>query len=171
MPSHRSVVGVTGGDQAAGDAHRTQGADRVRHVLEDLVSVDDVIDLAGVEGVHIVDTETEVGLVVVDLRLGDDVSSLVDTEDLPGRDTAGKVGGDRARPAAEVEERHAGTHVGEEIPGRVPSCSPAMGPQHAFVVAMGVLGVRHPVTVPQALVAPPPRLGRRDRFGDLLAKP
>ncbi len=73
MPGHRLVVRVPGGHEAAGGAHGPEGAHRVRHVLEDLVRVDDVIDRLGVQLVHVAHEEPEVGFVVVELRLGDDV--------------------------------------------------------------------------------------------------
>ena len=72
------------------------------------------------------------------LRLGDDVRRAVQAGDVPGVDQCGKVAGDAARPAADVEQPHAGLQGRQQVAGRVLGGAPPVRAQHALLVTVDV---------------------------------
>ena len=139
------VVAVARGDDAAGLAdapHLAQRADRVGEVLQHLVRVHDVERVVGeVERVHVGGARTRrCRLPAAFARPLAAIASADASMPItrPGRDAAREVERDRARPAADVEERRAGHEVRHEVRGGVLDGAPAMRAQHALVVAVRV---------------------------------
>ena len=147
VPGERRVVAVARGDDAAGPAHAShlaERADRILQVLEHLVRVHDVERVVvDVERVQIGGAELGVGRPLA-FALGergfDRGGRDIDSEHGRRRDPCGQVERDGAGPAADVENRHAGNEMRNEIRGRVLDGPPAVRAQHRLVMAVRVPG-------------------------------
>lgn len=121
----QQVGGLAGGDEAAaglGDAaHLAQGGDGVGDVLQHLVHVDDVEGAVGeVEVVDVAVAEVDVGdagLGGVGAGLGEGGGDGLDPRDVAVGHAPREIDADRARATADVENRHVGLDVGEEVGG------------------------------------------------------
>ena len=112
-PDEPAVVTVACGDQPARlrDAtHLAECAQRIDEVLQHLVRVHDVVPVVRYveQVVHVADHEVD----VVDTALRDFVAgecqrvlSVLQRGHAPRCDQCGEVGGDRARPASDIENR------------------------------------------------------------------
>ena len=145
VPGHRAVVAVARGHQPVRSGHArhlAQRGDRIAQVLQDLVGVDHIEGPIGEgQGVGVTDDELD----VVDSRgkgvrasRGEHVLDRVQSDDPAGRDSAREVERDMPGPRADVEQRHPGSQVGQEIGRRVLGGPPAMRAQHTLVMAVRV---------------------------------
>jgi len=88
-----------------------------------------------VEGVRVADDEVDA------VEVGHEVEGVLgalERGDPTGSDKLGKVGGDRAGPAAHIEKRHPRAQVRQQVRGGVGRGAPAMRAQDGLVVAVGV---------------------------------
>jgi hypothetical protein len=111
-------------------------------VLEYLVGVDHVEARVGeVQGVHVGDREVD-GFHATSGRLGaGQLQRLLG--DLGGGhpargDVPGEVGGDGAGSRTDVQQRHPGHQMRQQVAGGVGGGTPAVRAQHALVVAVRV---------------------------------
>jgi len=142
---HGRVITVTHRHHSARPAHPfhlDQCRHRVPDVLEDLVGMHDV------EGpVLVVEVEEVTHLKgqsrgpLFDgrpARFFDHLDRSVESHHPARRQKSGQVAGDRPRSAPHVEQGHPRSQVGKQVAGRVFGGAPAMRPQHAVVMAVGI---------------------------------
>jgi hypothetical protein len=139
------VVAVAGSHHPsvpADSTHLAEYPNGILHVLQHLVSMDDVersvIEWQG-SGIGLTELD------VVNAGFGarcpcfvEDVGNGVDGYDSGGRDETSQIARDRARPAADVEEIESGSEVGQQVGGRVLGRARPVGAKDAVVMPVGV---------------------------------
>lgn len=154
VPGHGPVVGVADGDEPArprDPPHLAQRPHRVTHVLEHLVGVDHAEGVVRVvQRVHVRDREAGV---LQPPRGGrgpgplHDLRRPVHAGDVALRYPFRQIGGDGARPAADVQDPHVGPQGTEQVGGGVLGGAPGVRAQHGLVVAVrvdgGLMRLRH----------------------------
>ena len=154
VPHHRGVVDVAYRDDATrarDPRHLAQGAHGVGEVLEHLVRMDDVEGPGGIRKGHDVGA-LEAGAFVtsrcsVAAGLLERAVDVLDPDHVArGADGLGEVEGDRAGPAADVEDRQPVVQVGEQVGRRVGGGPRPVRREDARVVTVEV-DVRHGATL------------------------
>src|SRR5262249_25654594 len=108
-------------------------------VLQHLVRVHDVEGGIGVaQRVDVTDCEHQVGTGGVGGRLRHDLRHRVDGGHVPVRHPLGQARGDRAGTAANVEDLHRGSELGQQVSGRVLGSAPGVRLQDGGVMTVDV---------------------------------